>query len=119
MEKAWHRGGDWGFWTAFLPLNESIPFFLWHRYSGVPVIRKEKRRWGAGNRAWDRWLKDNFVMGVLYMTIYTAVQVGLHGTLSSSWTTERGPGERWQRGMSPEETFVTCGQRMVGFVGEC
>lgn len=33
------------FWTAFLPFNAGIPFFLWHRYSGVPVTRKEKRRW--------------------------------------------------------------------------
>lgn len=40
-------------------------------------------------------------MGMLYMTIYTAVQVGLHGTLSSSWTTERGPRREMAKGNVP------------------
>lgn len=39
---------------------------------------------GGWTRLWERWFKDDVVMGKLYMTIYTAVQVDLYGTLSPS-----------------------------------
>lgn len=42
---------------------------------------------GGGTRLWERWFKDDVVMGMLYMTICTAVQVDLYGTLSF---------QRWQ-----------------------
>lgn len=76
---------------TFLPLAQ----IFWS-----PSDQKGKEEMGGRNRAWDRWLKDNFVMGVLYMTIYTAVQVNLHGTLSS-WTTERGPRREMAKGNVP------------------
>lgn len=39
---------------------------------------------GGGTRLWERWFKDDVVTGMLYMTICTAVQVDLYGTLSPS-----------------------------------
>lgn len=68
---------------------------------------------GGGTRLWERWFKDDIVMGMLYITICTAVQVDLYATLSfQRWQDHKErPKERQdKKGMSQERILQLGGK---------
>lgn len=77
---------------------------------------------GGGSRVWERWFKDDVVMGMLYITTYTAsrlTHVGPYHLPKTRRPQRRSPGQRGQRGISQERTLAAWGKRMMGFVWEC